>query len=231
MASILIVEDNDRLVEGLTANLEVEGYVVHSAPDPAAGTALVAKVRPDLIVLDLMFPEGDGFSFLESLRASGNDVPVIILSARGEELDRVRGFRRGADDYVVKPFGVMELLLRVAALLRRSGRSDARAPGGGDAPAFGDVEVDRDARIVRKSGTVVHLTPRAFDLLLSLLDRAGKVATRLDLMREVWGHRAAVQSRTVDAHVAELRHALEDDPSAPKYIVTVWKAGYRLQKP
>jgi DNA-binding response OmpR family regulator len=155
---------------------------------------------------------------------------VLILTARGEEADKVRGLRLGADDYVTKPFGVLELLARVEALLRRAGNG---AMGGarGKSPVerFGDVELDPSTRTVTRTGKAVYLTPMEFDLLCALLRRRGAVASRLELMREVWGHQAAVLSRTVDTHVAELRRKLEPDPTNPRHILTVRKAGYRLQ--
>ena len=154
-------------------------------------------------------------------------MPVLILTARGEEADKVRGLRLGADDYVTKPFGVLELLARVEALLRRTAPS-----GGGAAPPerFGAIEIIPASRTVLRDGRPVGLTPKEFDLLLALLQRRGAVATRMELLTEVWGYSAAVLSRTVDTHVAELRRKLEGDPAAPRHILTVRKAGYRLEK-
>jgi DNA-binding response OmpR family regulator len=155
-------------------------------------------------------------------------VPVLILTARGEEADKVLGFRLGADDYVTKPCGVLELLARVGALLRRSRLADHRAPT--DAiERFGTVEINPSSRTVTKEGTPVALSPKEFDLLLALVRRRGAVASRVELLREVWGHRVEVMTRTVDIHIAELRRKLEDDPSQPRHILTVWKAGYRLE--
>jgi two-component system response regulator MtrA len=224
---VLVVEDNERLAQGLVANLEVEGYEARFVTELARARGEVADFEPHLVILDLMLPDGNGFDFLRSLRDEGHDVPVMILSARDQEIDKVQGFRWGADDYVTKPFGLMELVERVKAILRRG---SALAPDEDRRRrlVFGSVEVDVDARAVRKSGSEVHLSPRAFDLLVALLERDGSVASRLELLRDVWGHRGAVQTRTVDAHVAELRRALEDDPADPRHIVTVWKAGYRL---
>jgi two-component system response regulator MtrA len=155
-------------------------------------------------------------------------MPVLILTARTEEADKVRGFRLGADDYVTKPFGILELMARVEALLRRSGigPSSARAIPAG----FGDVTIDLASRTVRKGAHPVSLTPMEFNLLLALLERRGAVVSRLDLLREVWGHASSVLTRTVDTHVAELRRKLEDDPSRPRHILTARKAGYRLQR-
>ena len=154
-------------------------------------------------------------------------MPILILTARGEEADKVRGLRLGADDYVTKPFGVLELLARVEALLRRTA-----PPGDGAGPPerFGVIEVIPASRSVLKNGKTVPLTPKEFDLLLALIHRDGAVATRMELLTEVWGYSAAVLSRTVDTHVAELRRKLEGDPAAPKHILTVRKAGYRLER-
>ncbi|MFW6079855.1 MAG: winged helix-turn-helix domain-containing protein, partial [Gemmatimonadota bacterium] len=142
---------------------------------------------------------------------------------------KVTGFRLGADDYVTKPFGVLELLARVEAILRRAGRGDAVEGDRGRVERFGDIEVDAAARTVRRNGEDLALTPKEFDLLLALIRRRGAVASRLELMRDVWGHRAAVVSRTVDTHIAELRRKLEDDPSEPRHLLTVRKAGYRFE--
>jgi two-component system, OmpR family, alkaline phosphatase synthesis response regulator PhoP len=226
MSRILVVEDNANLAYGLATSLELEGHEVVLAEDGAAGLRAARERRPDLVILDLMLPGMDGYRVLRSLRELGETAPVLILTARGEEADKVLGFRLGADDYVTKPFGLLELLARVAALLRRGGqRAQAAAP---ETVRFGEVEVDPGCRLVRRRGEEVALTPKEFDLLWALLRRQGGVAARLELLAEVWGHRAAVMTRTVDMHVAQLRRKLEDDPAAPRHIVTVWKAGYRL---
>jgi len=168
----------------------------------------------------------DGYHVLRRLRDDHLTMPVLILTARGEEVDKVRGFRLGADDYVTKPFGVLELMARVDALLRRRGGDSHSAQ-----PAlsrFGDVELDASTRTVRRAGRVVALTPMEFDLLTALLNRRGAVASRVELLREVWGHSAAVLTRTVDTHIGELRRKLEPNPSIPQHILTVRKTGYRL---
>lgn len=229
MKRVLVVEDNQDLALGLQMNLEVQGYAVQTVHEGTAVLEVARGFRPDLVVLDLMLPGIDGFQVLSDLRAAGVDAAVLILSARGEEVDKVRGLRLGADDYMVKPFGLMELLARVEALLRRG----AATPPGGAEPAgesFGDVIVEVESRRVMVGGTPVNVTPKAFDLLVALLQRNGRVASRLDLLREVWGHRSAVESRTVDTHIAELRRKIEADPAHPRHILTVWKAGYRLQR-
>jgi len=226
MTRILVVEDNPDLAYGLRNNLEIEGYEVEVVEDGSEGLTRARAGGPDLIILDLMLPGLDGFRVLRALRDEGRRMPVLILTARGEEADKVRGLRLGADDYVTKPFGVLELLARVEALLRRT------APSSGAAPPeqFGSIEVIPASRTVLRDGRPVGLTPKEFDLLLALLERRGAVATRMELLTEVWGYSAAVLSRTVDTHVAELRRKLEADPAAPRHILTVRKAGYRLEK-
>src|SRR5688500_18492463 len=225
MATVLLIEDNDKLARGLQSNLEFEGYDVVCASDGATGLTLARERRPDIIVLDLMLPDTDGYRVLRTLRDDGDITPVLVLTALGEEADKVRGFRFGADDYVTKPFGLLELMARVAALLRRSskGPRDSSQP-----ESFGDVRVDPSSRTVTRRDQPVALTPMEFDLLRALMRRGGAIASRLELLQEVWGHSAAVLTRTVDTHVAELRRKLEDDPSAPRHILTVRKAGYRL---
>jgi DNA-binding response OmpR family regulator len=228
--SILVVEDNPDLAFGLRNNLEIEGYTVDVAADGVTGLELALRNQPDLVVLDLMLPGLDGYRVLQALRQNGSHVPVLLLTARGDEADKVRGLKLGADDYVTKPFGLLELLARVEALLRRAtpvtAQAEEPAP---DAVRFGDVEVQPETRSVRRAGSEVPLTPKEFDLLLALIRRGGRIAGRVELMREVWGHRAAIISRTVDTHVAELRRKLETDPANPRYILTVRKAGYRFQ--
>ena len=228
MTTILLVEDNADLAYGLRNNLEIEGYSVEVAEDGPRGLAAAQSVRPDLVILDLMLPELDGYRVLKRMREDGLEMPVLILTAHGQESDKVRGFRLGADDYVTKPFGLLELLARVHALLRRTSRA-ARA-GGRVRERFGVVELDPATRTVWKRGEPVPLTPMEFDLLAALLRRQGSIASRLELLEEVWGHSSAVLTRTVDTHVAELRRKLEDDPAAPRHILTVRKAGYRLER-
>lgn len=227
MTKVLVVEDNANLAFGLTRSLESEGYEVEAAEDGVRGFELARSTNPDLVVLDLMLPGMDGYTILKKLRAEGKDVPVLILTARGEEADKVFGFRLGADDYVTKPFSLSELLARVQAILRRAKGGDHR--DGEAVEEFGNVSINTLARSVKKGETEVALTPKEFDLLLALIRRRGAVASRLELLKEVWGHQAEVMTRTVDIHIAELRRKLEDDPSSPKHILTVWKAGYRLQ--
>ena len=228
-ARILIVEDNADLAAGVEYNLKLEGYDVRVAGDGASAIDIAAQWRPQLVLLDLMLPGIDGYKVLQTIRGQGDGahVPVIILSARGEEADKVRGFRLDADQYVTKPFSVLELIERIGALLRRSSRSVVPAETD-ERIVFGDVIVDTASRTVAKNGRPCTLTPKAFELLIALIRRQGRVASRAELLREVWGYGSFVLSRTVDSHVAELRRKLEDDPAAPRYIVTVWKVGYRF---
>jgi DNA-binding response OmpR family regulator len=222
---ILVVEDNVDLAAGIEYNLSLEGYDVRVAPDGQKAIAAHAEWSPNLVLLDLMIPVVDGYRVLQSIRATGDRTPVIILTARAEESDKVRGFRLDADQYVTKPFGILELLERVAALLRRSAR-DSEPPEEA-ALTFGDVNVDMRSRIVTRGGAAVALTPKAYELLLALVRRDGSVASRVDLLKEVWGYSAFIMTRTVDSHIAELRRKL-DDPNDPRHIITVWKVGYRF---
>jgi DNA-binding response OmpR family regulator len=230
MTTILVVEDQRDLARGLKANLEVEGYdveIAHTGED-ALRTASVRN--PSLVLLDLMLPDVEGYDVLARLRAAGQNMPVLILTARGEEVDKVRGFRLGADDYVTKPFGVMELLVRIEALLRRAGGvASTQSAERRVVHRIGDIEVDEADYRVRRRGMDVPLSPKAFELLLALIHKQGRVATRVELLRDVWGYASEVTTRTVDTHVAELRRRLEDDPSEPRHILTVWKVGYRLE--
>ena len=232
MPTVLLIEDNDKLARGLQSNLEFEGYAVLCASEGAAGLTLARQQRPDIIVLDLMLPDTDGYRVLRTLRDDGDTTPVLVLTALGEEADKVRGFRFGADDYVTKPFGLMELLARIDALLRRATRPNGEVakPGPEVLSGFGDVRVDSAKHTVTRQGTPVPLRPKEYDLLVALLRRNGQVATRIDLLKEVWGYDDSVMSRTVDTHIAELRRKLESDPANPKYILTVLKTGYRLHR-
>jgi len=221
---VLIVEDNPDLAFGLRNNLEIEGYDVRVAEDGPSGVQRILEWKPDLVILDVMLPGMDGYRVLRTVRDAGFANPVLMLTARGQESDKVLGLRSGADDYVTKPFGVLELMARIEALLRR-----ARSGGKPSVDGFGDVKVDRAARTVTRAGAPVSLAPMEFELLVALLDRAGQAVSRHDLMRTVWGYDASIVSRTVDTHVMELRRKLEVTPSEPRHILTVRKAGYRLE--
>jgi two-component system response regulator MtrA len=227
MARVLVVEDNTSIAEGIAYNLRHEQHETRIAEDGGRALSLAREWKPELIILDLMIPVLDGYGVLEQLRAEQIRVPVIILTARGEEADKVRGFRLDADQYVTKPFGVLELLERVSSLLRRRSESaDVHHADG--LIRFADVVVDPSSRTVRRRGQPCALTPKAFELLLALVHRRGSVASREDLLREVWGYGAFVLSRTVDSHIAELRRKIEVVAAEPRHIITVWKVGYRF---
>lgn len=228
MSTLLVIEDNEDLAFGLETAFENEGFAVEIAGDGSAGLDRVRRGGVDLVVLDLMLPKLDGYRVLRSLRTDDPEVPVLVLTAKGEEANKVQAFALGADDYVTKPFGTLELIARVRALLRRSGRREGAPPP--SVERFGDIEVNPASRTVYRGGGEVALTPREFDLLLALARRNGAVASRADLLKEVWEYRADIQSRTVDIHVAELRRKLEPDPANPRHILTVWKVGYRLER-
>jgi DNA-binding response OmpR family regulator len=231
MTRILVVEDSPDLAFGLRTNLEIEGYDIRVAGDGRTALREFDDFRPDLIVLDLMIPELNGYGVLQAVRERGSDVPVLILSATAEETAKIRGFRLGADDFVTKPFSVLELLARIEALLRR-----ARGPVTPQSPAasqsrfrFAAVEIDLASRRVYRFGELVDLSPKAYDLLIALMNRRGGVVRREELLREVWGHRREISTRTVDAHIVELRRKLEEDAANPRHFLTVRKAGYRFQ--
>jgi DNA-binding response OmpR family regulator len=229
MTRVLVVEDNVDLAFGLQTALEIEGYEVEVATDGRAGLARARELEPDLVVLDLMLPEMDGYSVLREARRSGLEMPVLILTARGEESDKVLGLDWGADDYVTKPFGTQELLARVRALLRRPRAEQDDSEAQLTVERIGDIEIDPATHAVLKNGEPVSLTPKEFDLLLALVHRRGAVATRLELQKEVWEYEADVMTRTVDMHIAELRRKLEANPAKPRHILTVRKVGYRLE--
>ena len=224
---LLVVEDDAKLREGLERALGAQGFDVLTAADGVAGLEAARTAAPDLVVLDLGLPGLlDGWRVLRTLREDGLDTPVIVLTARNEEADKLAGFRLGADDYVTKPFGVLELVARIDAVLRRAERRPAPAPS--RVEVFGDVELDAAAREVRVRGAPVELAPRAFDLLVALVRRSPRVVSRGELLKLVWGYQPGVASRTVDTHVVALRRVLERDPERPRHVLTVWKAGYKF---
>ena len=225
MTRVLVVEDNADLAFAVTTALQSEGFDVAVAGTGPDGVARARARDADIIILDLMLPGFDGYRVIRTLREEGITIPILVLTARGEEADKVRGLRLGADDYVTKPFGAMEFLARVDALLRRS-RLSAPAPA---LDRFGEVEVNRAARTVKRSGNLVALTPKEFDLLIALMDRAGTVVPRADLLSAVWGYQQDISTRTVDLHVSELRAKLEQNPAQPVHIITVRKTGYRFE--
>ncbi|MGH7392906.1 MAG: response regulator transcription factor [Candidatus Rokuibacteriota bacterium] len=223
MPRILVVDDEPEIVRGLEDNLRYEGYQTFSAMDGEQALALAAREAPDLIVLDLMMPRLSGWDVCRALRARGIDVPIIMLTARGEEADRVRGLELGADDYLAKPFSLRELLARVRAVLRRPGPRLKV-----EEFAFGDVRVRLRGRQAFRAGREVALTRKEFDLLVHLLAHRGEVLTRERLLDEVWGYERFPTTRTVDTHVLRLRRKFETDPDRPTWILTVHGQGYRF---
>ena len=230
---ILIIEDNRNLVLGLRHNLELDGHRVEAAFDGVTGLKRARAREVDLILLDLMVPRPDGCQILRTIREEGVDTPVIVLTARSAEDDKVRGLRLGADDYVTKPFGLLELLARVDAIRRRIRLSQrGRAVRRETAPiVVGDIRVEPATRAVYRGGESVALRPKEFELLLALARRDGEVVSRWELLDEVWGYGADVVSRTVDTHIGQLRAKLERNPAVPRQILTVRKTGYRLHAP
>ena len=230
MPQLLVIEDNVDLAFGLKTVLEFEGHQVTVAEDGETGLERARASDPALIILDLMLPRKGGYEVLRELRQGGVRTPVLILTARSQESDLVMGFNLGADDYVTKPFSTAELVARVRALLRRSSLQAPIWAEGEKVERFGHVELNPETRMVRRNGEVVELTPKEFDLLLALIRKRGAVASRNELLKEVWRYgNADIMTRTVDVHVAELRRKLEEDPAKPRHILTVRKAGYRLQ--
>ena len=229
MTRILLVEDNANLAFAVAACLRYEGYEVVTAEDGPTGLTAAQEPNTDLVILDVMLPGFDGFQLLRSLRETGSQVAVLVLTSRSEEPDKLLGFRSGADDYLTKPFGVSELVARVQALLRRSRvTSEQSAAPQTTARRFGDLLVDWAARAVHRRGMEVSLRPRERDLLFALVARPGHVFTREQLLREVWKYEEGVTSRTIDIHLSSLRRKLEADPAKPSHIITVLKAGYRF---
>ena len=225
MTKVLIVEDDPAILRGLADNLRFEKYDVLIATDGETGYTLQRKENPDLIVLDLMLPRMSGLELCRKLRAEGAQLPILMLTARSEESDRVLGLDLGADDYVAKPFSVRELMARVRALLRRKG-------GVKELPtnlSFGDVEIDFPRYIARRGGKPVEMTRKEFAILRLLVSRTGEVVTRDELLNEVWGIECYPVTRTVDNHIAGLRAKLEADPARPVYIRTVHGVGYKFE--
>ncbi len=226
MAVILIVDDEPEIVRGLEDNLKFEGYRTLSASNGADALVIATRQAPDLILLDVMMPAMSGWDVCRQLRRQGIDVPIIMLTARGEEADRVQGLELGADDYVTKPFSLRELLARVRAVLRRPGPREKF-----EEFAFDDVRVRRRARQVFKAGHEIALTRKEFDLLVYVVEHRGEVITRDRLLDEVWGYEHFPTTRTVDTHVLRLRQKLERDPDRPAFILTVHRQGYKFAAP
>ena len=223
-ARILVVEDEPNMVTGLRDNFEFEGYTVLTAMDGAAGLQTALDESPDLVVLDVMMPKMSGLEVCKQLRAKRPSIPIIMLTARGQEVDKVVGLELGADDYVTKPFSIRELLARVKAILRRA----KTLPKNQEQYSFGDIEVDlRHCRVTR-SGKPLDISSKEFELLKYFICHTGEMVSRDRLLEEVWGYENYPTTRTVDTHLVRLRQKFEPDPDQPRYFLTVHGVGYRF---
>ena len=223
--TIAVIEDDEVILRGLVDNLRFEGYQPLPARDAESGYKLVIGNQPDLVILDLMLPKMNGLELCRKLRKEGVSAPILMLTARGQEIDRVMGLDLGADDYVTKPFGLSELMARVRALLRRAKRASALP----DQLRINGVEIDFQRYDARKAGRALSLSPKEFGVLRALAARFGGVMTREELLNEVWGYEQYPTTRTVDNHIASLRLKLEKSPENPRHLLTVHGVGYRLE--
>ena len=223
-ARILVVEDEPNMVAGLRDNFEFEGYEVITARDGVEGLQRALDESPDLVVLDVMMPRLSGLEVCRQLRAKRASIPIIMLTARGQEVDKVVGLELGADDYVTKPFSIRELLARVKAILRRT----AVIPKDQDRHSFGDVEVDLQRCRVVRSGKALDISSTEFELLKYFICHAGETLSRDRLLEDVWGYDNYPTTRTIDTHLVRLRQKLEPDPEQPQYFLTVHGTGYRF---
>ena len=224
MMKILVVDDEKLVVKGIKFNLEHDGYEVVTAFDGESAVALTSSEKPDLVILDLMMPKLDGLDACMQIRAFSN-VPIIMLTARSTDMDKLMGFECGADDYVTKPFNILELKARIKALLRRAG-GPSRA---GRSPALltvGDLSLDTEQRVALRDGRTIDLTAKEYDLIELLMKNPRRVYSRESLMNLVWGYSYAGDYRTVDVHIRRLREKLEKKPAEPEYIMTKWGVGY-----
>jgi DNA-binding response OmpR family regulator len=225
--TVLIIEDDPNLQRTLAYNLSREGYRALTAGDGAAGLEAARREKPDLVVLDLMLPVMNGFEVCRILRQEMN-VPILMLTARADETDKVLGLEMGADDYVTKPFGMREFIARVHVLLRRAAAREA-APAEAEVIAFGEVELDLSRHRVTRDGAPLELTPKEYDLLAFLARNKSFVFSREQLLEKVWGYEYAGDTRTVDVHIRWLRRKIEPDPHRPRHLLTVRGTGYKLE--
>jgi DNA-binding response OmpR family regulator len=225
MKRILVIEDEPQMQLGLRDNLELEGYEVQVASDGDEGLNKAASFNPDLVILDIMLPKKNGFDVCRELRARSNATPIVMLTARSAETDKVLGLELGADDYVTKPFSITELLARVRAVLRRAGSQKSTAA---DSARIGDIDVDFKLHQARRGKTRIEFTAREFELLRYFVQHTGQVVTREQILNEVWGYEEFPTTRTVDNFVAKLRQKIERSPHDPEHILTVHGAGYKF---
>jgi two-component system alkaline phosphatase synthesis response regulator PhoP len=233
MSRLLVVEDEPGLVMALTQRLASEGYEYATAEDGERGLALGLNERFDVIILDVMLPRKNGFDVCRGLRRRGVETPIIMLTARGQIVDKVVGLKLGADDYLTKPFAMMELLARIEALLRRSASSSSSKDRrrSSEVHQFGALRVDFRRTLVTRNNKPVNVSAREFKLLRYLIEHSGATVSRDELLNEVWGYNTATTTRTVDVHVSSLRQKIEDDPRHPKSIVTIHGFGYKFVSP
>jgi DNA-binding response OmpR family regulator len=220
--TVLIVEDDAVMLRGLRDNFEFEGYRVLTATDGETGLNEAMRARPDLLVLDLMLPKVNGYEICRYLREEGMDIPILVLTARGQEGDIVLGLKLGADDYVTKPFSIRELLARAEALLRRRRKNESTKQ------MWGDCELDLAAHSFTRGGNAVPLSPKEYELLRFFVSNSGKALSRDTIMSSVWGYDCSVTPRSIDRFVTMLRQKIEPDPAHPRYIQTVREFGYRF---
>jgi DNA-binding response OmpR family regulator len=225
MQTVLIIEDDPTMLIGLRDNFEFKGYKVVTAADGEKGLNAALNARPDLIILDIMLPKINGYEICRLIREEKLDMPIIMLTAKGEESDIVLGLNLGADDYVTKPFSVKELLARAAAFLRRASKE---VP---EAYEFGPFRLDLSARRLTRKGKEIELSPKEFDLLEFFLKKPGRALTRDEILNAVWGYDCVVTSRSIDRFVTTLRNKIEPDPARPAYIHTIRQIGYRFEPP
>jgi DNA-binding response OmpR family regulator len=225
MKKILIIEDEHDLVKGLKINLSDEGFEVDWADNGIEGLRKAIEEDPDLIILDIMLPGMNGLDVCRELRQKNIVTPIIMLTAKGEEIDKVVGLEIGADDYITKPFSVRELIARIKARLRSSGRAEKKIP---EVYSFGDIEIDFPGFKVRRKGKEVDLTSLEIEILRYFIIHQGKVVARNDLLNKIWGYESYPTTRTIDNHILKLRKKIEDDPSHPKHIISVYGGGYRF---
>jgi DNA-binding response OmpR family regulator len=224
MKKILIVEDEKDLVTGLKFNLEARDYAVIVAYDGETGYQKALSEKPDLVILDIMLPKLNGYEVCKSLKKEIPDLPIIMLTAKSQEAEIVTGLEIGADDYITKPFSVLELLARIKALFRRT-KSGSEIP---EVHRFGNLEINFKKYEARKKGLPIKLSPREYELLKWFTEREGEIVSRDELLNQVWGYDSFPDTRTIDTHIAKLRHKIEDNPEEPKLIVTIHGIGYKF---
>ena len=224
MARVLIVEDDQAMAVALRDGFQYEGYSVTVARDGALGLSLASEKEFDLMILDVMLPKLSGLDVCKQLRGVGKNIPIIMLTARGQEIDKVLGLKIGADDYVTKPFSFMELAARVEAVLRRASKPVEKI----EIFPFGDVILDFKKSLATKGDTTLDLSPREFRIMKYFIEHRNEVVTRDQLLDTVWGYDSFPLTRTVDTHIAKLRQKIEDTPAEPRYIITVHRAGYKF---